>query len=139
MPRIKTLPALLALAALALLAFGLWTKGRFGSAEGDVFGASPRLTGSALPAAPVKDDTIFRAFDFVGGKPAAADAQKTLDGLKDKAPAEVQTDLEYLGDQLSAIREAPDQAAREQIANSQEFQDAVKRLGEYVKRECEQG
>jgi len=75
----------------------------------------------------------------LGDEQSQADAQKTLDGLKEKAPAEVQTDLQYLGDQLNAIREAPDQAAREQIANSQEFQDAVKRLGEYVQRECEQG
>ena len=75
----------------------------------------------------------------LGDEQSQADAQTTLDGLKDKAPADVQTDLQYLGDQLNAIREAPDQAAREQIANSQEFQDAVKRLGEYVQRECEQG
>ncbi len=75
----------------------------------------------------------------LGDEQSQADAQKTLDEIKASAPQDVQADLQYLSDQLNAIREAPDQAAREQIANSQQFQDAVQRLGEYVKQKCEQG
>lgn len=75
----------------------------------------------------------------LGDEQDQANAQKTLDEISAEAPPEVKTDLEYLGQQLKAIQEAPDQAAREQITNSQEFSDAVQRLGDYFTKKCEQG
>lgn len=111
MPRIKTLLAFLALIALGLLGFGLWTKGRLAAAKGDTSGASPRLTGTTSSAAPKADDTIFQAFDFVGGKPAAPDALKTLSGLrtallalpKDEAVARIRSFLDAGGDHSTGL------------------------------------
>ena len=75
----------------------------------------------------------------LGSEQDQANAQKTLDEISADAPPEVRTDLDYLRQQLQAIQEAPDQAAREQITNSQQFTDAIKRLGDYVTKKCEQG
>ncbi len=75
----------------------------------------------------------------LGSEQDQANAQKTLDEISADAPPEVRTDLDYLRQQLQAIQEAPDQAAREQITNSQQFTDALKRLGDYVTKKCEQG
>ena len=74
-----------------------------------------------------------------GSEADQAEAQKTLDEIAADAPPEVVTDIEYLSDQLQAVKDAPDQAARDQVTNSQEFTDAVKRLGDYVTEKCEQG
>ena len=82
MPRIKTLPALLALLTVGLTGFGIWSAARHGSRKPDADGAASRPL-VTTPAGAVKvDDTIFQAFESFAGKPAAADSSRTLSALR---------------------------------------------------------
>jgi hypothetical protein len=82
MPRIKTLPALLALLTVGLTGFGIWSAARHAPRQADADGTASRPP-ATTPAGAVKvDDTIFQAFEFFGGKPAAADSLQTLTALR---------------------------------------------------------
>ncbi|MFZ4669265.1 MAG: hypothetical protein ACOYML_08200 [Microthrixaceae bacterium] len=67
-----------------------------------------------------------------------ADAQKSLDELKAKAPADVQDDIDVLNTKIIELRDAPDEAARQAIVDSPEFSAATDAITEYIKQTCEQ-
>ena len=67
-----------------------------------------------------------------------ADAQKSLDELKAKAPADVQDDIDVLNAKLVELRDAPDADARQAIVDSPEFSTATDAITTYIKQTCEQ-
>jgi hypothetical protein len=82
MPRIKKMPATLALVLTGLLGFGAWnaaTRGRAGA--GDAGGISRNPADSTAPLPP-SDDPFARALSTVGGKTLPADSLKSLSELR---------------------------------------------------------
>lgn len=82
MPRIKPFPAVLALAAIGLAGFGVWTSIRSDAARGSASGQSSDAT--TAPAASVVggDDTISQTFERVGGKATTDATRQSLTGLR---------------------------------------------------------
>ncbi len=82
MPRIKPFPAFLALAAIGLTGLGVWTSSRPEPAADGAAGLPAASGGAPSISVSGGDDTISQTFDAVGGKVAAADTLKTLNGLR---------------------------------------------------------
>lgn len=79
MPRIKPLPAFLALAAIGLTGFVIWTSTRPDATE---HSASGHPAGAPAVSAPGSDDTISQTFGRVGGNATTDDARQALTGLR---------------------------------------------------------
>ncbi len=82
MPRIKTIPALLALSGAGLLGFGLWKAGDAGPADAGASGSKAADTGKADPAPAGQHDTISEIFDGVSEDSPASDVSRDLAGLR---------------------------------------------------------
>jgi hypothetical protein len=82
MPRIKPIPAFLALAVIGLTGFGVWTSTRPEAAEGRFFGKPADATGTPAISTPGGDDTISKTFGRVGGKATADDTRQALTALR---------------------------------------------------------
>lgn len=82
MPRIQPFQGFLALAAIGLTGFGVWTSTRRDPAEGKVAVQPAETTGAPVISAAGGDDTISQSFGRVGGKASADDTRQTLTGLR---------------------------------------------------------
>lgn len=82
MPRNKPIPAFLALAAIVLAGFGVWTSTRPDSGEASVSGQPSGPGVEPAVSAPGSDDTISQTFGRLGGKTSTDDTPQALTALR---------------------------------------------------------
>lgn len=111
MPRIKPLPAFLALTCVVLVGFAIWTSAHRDAGKVNAAGVAKSPAVAASKAAVGNDDTISDAFEAVGGKTAPTDTLQTLNGLratllalpKDEALVQIRSFLESGEDRVTGL------------------------------------